>query len=80
MLQASGDVTLALLQAGLIVTYYACGHGLLRDAHLILATCLAIAQLIGLDFEEMSDPCDLDKERSACRWAIILLDRFVTVY
>ncbi|KAE9375214.1 hypothetical protein N431DRAFT_463313 [Stipitochalara longipes BDJ] len=75
MLQASGDATLELLQAGLIVTYYACGHGLLQDAHVTLATCLAIAQLIGLDFEGMSDPSELDNERSACWWAIILLDR-----
>lgn len=79
MLQASGEVTLELLQTGLLITYYACGHGLPREAHLTLATCVAIAQQMGcdFDFEEMSDLSDLHSERSVCRWAIVLLDRFV---
>lgn len=83
MLQVSKDGNLELLQAGLIITYYACGHGLLRDAHLILTICLAIAQQIGVDFETMSlseCACELEDERSACRGAIILLDRSVTIY
>jgi hypothetical protein len=78
MVQATGHVTLELLQAGLIIVYYACGHGLLLDAHVILSTCLAVAQLMGLDFEEISDPSELENELSACKWAIILLDRYTT--
>lgn len=79
MLQASGDATLELLQAGLIITYYACGHGLRRDAHMTLATCFAMAQLLDLEFEGMSNSSELDNESSPCRWAIILLDRFVVI-
>ncbi len=79
MLQAAGDATLELLQAGLLITYYACGHGLPREAHMTLATCVGIAQLIGLDFEVMKDLSGLDGERSACWLAIVLLDRFVNV-
>lgn len=77
MLQAFGAAALELLQAGLVVTYYACGHGIPREAHVTLMTCLAIAQLIGVDFEEMGDLSVPRDERSACRWAMVLLDRFV---
>lgn len=79
MIQASGDATLGLLQAGLILTYYACGHGLPREARMILSTCLAIAQLMGMDFENFSGNPDLGNESSSCCWAIVLLDRFVSI-
>ena len=48
MFQVAGKVMLELLQASLLITYYACGHGLPREAHATLATCVAIAQLMGL--------------------------------
>lgn len=77
MLRASGSATLELLQAGLLITYYACGHGLPRDAHMTLATCLTLARLMGFDFEEMKDRASPDDQHSVCRWAIVLLDRYV---
>jgi hypothetical protein len=77
MLRAAGKPTLELLQAGLLVTYYACGHGFPQEAYMILSTCVAIAQLMGLDFDATRKHSELDSECSACQWAIILLDRFV---
>jgi hypothetical protein len=77
MVQVSGEVTLPLLQAGLLITYYACGHGMPREAHVTLATCVAIAQLMGIDLEDMTDLSGPHDERSACQRAIVLLDRSV---
>jgi hypothetical protein len=77
LLQASKSQTLELLQAGLLITYYECGHGLPREAHMTLATCVTIARLMGLELDETSGrPC-VDDESLACQWAIILLDRYV---
>jgi hypothetical protein len=78
VLQASAGGTLELLRAGLIIAYYECGHGLPREAYITLATCVAIAQPLGLEFEDMNDQPGLDAERSACRWAILFLDRYAT--
>ncbi|KAF2865057.1 hypothetical protein BDV95DRAFT_266436 [Massariosphaeria phaeospora] len=78
MLRVSGGVTIELLQAGLLITYYACGHGLPQDAHLILATCATMARLMGFDFDAMDSSGALNDQRSACRWAIVLLDRFAS--
>ncbi|KAF2232699.1 hypothetical protein EV356DRAFT_504971 [Viridothelium virens] len=75
MLRASGDGTLELLQAGLLIAYYACGHGLPRDAHMTLAICVALGRLLGLDFEGMNEPAELDKQHLVCQWATVLLDR-----
>ncbi|KAL9087669.1 MAG: hypothetical protein Q9165_006593 [Trypethelium subeluteriae] len=79
MLRASDSGTLELLQAGLLVAYYACGHGLPRDAHMTLATCTALARLMGYDFEDMDEPVGLDKQHLICRRAIVLLDRTVAL-
>lgn len=79
MLRAAGKPTLELLQAGLLITYYACGHGFPQEAYMILSTCVAIARLVGLDFEATKKQTELDIECSACQWAIILLDRFVNI-
>ncbi|KAF2194385.1 hypothetical protein K469DRAFT_650145 [Zopfia rhizophila CBS 207.26] len=79
MLRATAGATLELLQAGLLITYYACGHGLPRDAYMTLATCVTIARLMGFDFEDTNDPPGLDSQHSVCRWAIVLLDRTVAL-
>ncbi|KUJ21699.1 uncharacterized protein LY89DRAFT_380697 [Mollisia scopiformis] len=79
VVQISGAVTLELLQAGLLITYYACGHGLPREAYVTLTTCVTIAQLIGFDFAEMSDNSLDQSEHSTCRWAVVLLDRMIAL-
>jgi hypothetical protein len=79
MLQISAGTTLELLQGGLLIAYYECGHGLPQEAHITLANCVTIARLMGLDFEEIGGgPCLT--EFSACWWAIVLLDRYVHVH
>lgn len=77
MLQATAGATLELLQVGIITAYYACGHGFSQDAHRILATCVTMARLMGFDFEDTNDPPCLDSQLSVCRWAIVLLDRYM---
>lgn len=80
MLKAAGKPTLELLQAGLLITYYACGHGLPQEAYMILSTCAAIAKMMGLDPEATNKQSGFDSEHAACRWAVVLLDRFVNIH
>ena len=80
VLRASIGATLKTLQAGLLITYYACGHGLPRDAHVTLATCVTVARLMGFDFEGSNYPASPNDPNSVCWWAMILLDRYVTAY
>lgn len=75
-IQTSRETSLEMLQAGLLITYYAIGHGMPRDAHITLTTCVAIARLIGVDFDAEVDQPGLGRELSACRWAAVLLDRY----
>jgi hypothetical protein len=77
MLQACGRPTLELLQAGLFITYYECGHSLPQEAHITLATCVTIARLMGLKLEGISNRLNFANGRSACQRAIILLDRYI---
>ncbi|KAI9712787.1 MAG: hypothetical protein M1820_001409 [Bogoriella megaspora] len=79
MLRTSGSAAVELIQAGLLIAYYACGHGLPRDAHMTLAICVTLARLIGVDFEETGNSTGLDDRRSVCRWVIVLLDRTVAM-
>ena len=78
ILVASEDATLQRIQAGLLITYYACGQRLPRDAHMILAICVAMARLMGINFEQITDTAGLDKQHAICRWAIVILDTCVT--
>ncbi len=75
-LQASEILVLETLQSGLLIAYYACGHGFSRDAHITLATCVTQARLMGLTLHEIRVGPSADTELSACKWAIVLIDRY----
>lgn len=77
MLQTANPGSLMSLQAGLLLAYYECGHGLLREAHVTLAACIAIARLLGMRFDGLDEDDEPGSEYCACRWGIVLLDRFV---
>lgn len=76
MLRVSDEAALETLHAGLMISYHECGHGLSVEAHITLMNCIAIARLIGIKFGETIPEEESTPERSACRWAVVLLDRF----
>jgi hypothetical protein len=73
--------SLAMLQAGLLIVTYACGHGLEKSSYVTLASCVALARVMGYDQDlagslnagqdDLADPTVL------CWSAIVLLDRCV---
>ncbi len=71
--------SLALLQAGILIVAYECGHGLLKSSYLTLATCVALARVMRLD-QDLSPALNAGREDLAdptvLSWsAIVLLDR-----
>ncbi|KIW04950.1 uncharacterized protein PV09_04115 [Verruconis gallopava] len=79
LLQASENASIELLQAGLLIAYYACGHGFPQDAHIVLANCLSIAQFQDIMIPTTRDESIDDVEKYACSWALILLDRTIAL-
>jgi hypothetical protein len=76
-LRASQTSSLALLHAGLMLVYYACGHAMPREAHVLLSTSAALARLLGADLERIELDASKDSELFGCAWAINQLDRLV---
>jgi hypothetical protein len=74
-LRASQHASQDLLHAGLMLAYYACGHAMPKDAHVILSTSAAIARLLGADLEHIEGDASEDSELFGCTWALNLLDR-----
>ncbi|KAF2802049.1 uncharacterized protein BDZ99DRAFT_577032 [Mytilinidion resinicola] len=74
VMQASENATLELLQTGLLIAVYSCGHGMAREAFMILSTCAAVVRL--LEAEKSLDNCGnyQDAELEACWGALALLD------
>lgn len=77
--QASESPTLELLQAGLLISYFSCGHGMLKDANITVSTCVTVGKLMSLDLTDTYDLAGPDRRFSTCRWAIILIDRYAFV-
>ena len=69
---------LDILQAGLLISVYECGHGLAQRAYATLGCCLTLSRMMSLDCESSLDgeQSDTHPISRAC-WAIILLDRYV---
>lgn len=71
--------SLALLQAGLLIVSYECGHGLERSSYLTLASCVALARVLGYD-QDLAPALNAGQEDLAdpevlCWGAIVLMDR-----
>ncbi|KAI1272535.1 hypothetical protein F5Y07DRAFT_379423 [Xylaria sp. FL0933] len=70
--------SVALLQAGLLITLYECTHGLWDVAYLSLANCIALSQLAGLSYTDGFSSRG-DSYGRACAWAAVLLDRMMSL-
>jgi hypothetical protein len=78
MLLATSDPTLDHVHAGLLIAYYACGHGLLRDAHMTLTVCSTIVRMLGFSLKDASR--EGNRMDADCLWALVLLDRYAHIY
>lgn len=86
ILQSSPSIsTRTLLQCGIILTTYACGHGLGKEAYETLTICIGLIRRLSMDGyaatgarhsrgQESYDQLELD----LCWSGIILLDRYAT--
>ena len=75
MVRVAESTSLTMLQVGLLLVYYACGHGLSKDAHIILTTCVGLARLLHIDVDSAFIADGTCNQIIACRWALVLLDR-----
>ncbi|KAL7949435.1 hypothetical protein V8C42DRAFT_212200 [Trichoderma barbatum] len=87
ILQSSSDISArTLLQCGIILTTYACGHGLSRDAYETLTLCIGLIRRLSIDDYAVTEPEKganhnrYDQlELDLCWSGIILLDRTIAL-
>ncbi|TFA99113.1 hypothetical protein CCMA1212_009203 [Trichoderma ghanense] len=72
---------LAKLQAGLLLTTYECGHGMVVEASLTLATCLGLVRQLDMSALQSSatGKAPYNSSRNLCWAAIVFLDRAITL-
>ena len=82
--EATGILTLQLLQAKLFVCFYELGHGIYPAAYLSVGACARYGMALGIDSTNealqsnyATDPMDLEEMRR-CWWAVVILDRSET--
>lgn len=82
LLEASGFLSVRVLQARLLVCFYEVGHAIDTAASISIAGCGRIVQALGLDRKGFQEVGGLDEEglmgseqEKRVRWATILLDR-----
>ncbi|CAH0025139.1 unnamed protein product [Clonostachys rhizophaga] len=74
---------LSLLQAGILIATYECGHGLARQSYLTLSSCVAMARLLRIDQDLASQlnvgPEDAPDPKVLCWSAIVIIDRLIAL-
>ena len=75
--QTSGEVSLELFRAGMLVAVYECGHGMAAQAFVTLSACVALLDLIKLDMRKPSHDMLSEEIVSSLNAAIIMLDRMI---
>ncbi|VUC24190.1 unnamed protein product [Clonostachys rosea] len=74
---------LSLLQAGILIATYECGHGLAKSSYLTLSSCVAMARLMridqGLASQLNAGPEDAPDPQVLCWSAIVMLDRLIAL-
>lgn len=82
LLEASGFLSVRVLQAKLLVCFYEVGHAIETAASISIAGCGRIVQALGLGRKGFQEVGGLDEEvlmgneeKKRVRWATILLDR-----
>lgn len=74
--QTDGDTYLEFIQTTMVLAIYECAHGMVRQAHVTLSSCVAMTTLL-----DLGTPQQLDAEDTLIplHVAILVLDRYVTI-
>lgn len=75
--QTSGEVSLELFRAGMLLAVYECGHGMAKQAFVTLSSCVALFDLIKLDIRKPDTGICSEEMMSSLNAAIIMLDRMI---
>ncbi|PNP43648.1 hypothetical protein TGAMA5MH_04620 [Trichoderma gamsii] len=83
-LEVEGSFSLLVLQAGILVALYELGHGIYPAAFLSIGQCARYAHTLGLNTGHMVPATKVltlveVEERRRVWWAIVILDRFVSI-
>ncbi|PVH76679.1 hypothetical protein DL98DRAFT_550977 [Cadophora sp. DSE1049] len=84
--EQSGVLSIAVLQAGVLITLYELGQAIYPDAYLSIGTCARYAHALGIGVSEHGGTqmrnvltlVELEESRRVW-WAIVILDRFVSI-
>jgi hypothetical protein len=78
--ELAGIVTLQLLQAWTLISFYAMGHAIYPSAYLSIGTCARYATALGLHAHKSFDPhmpyMEIEEKRRTW-WVIVILDRYM---
>ncbi|MCJ1265250.1 hypothetical protein MMC22_005125 [Lobaria immixta] len=83
--ESAGILTLQILQAILLVTIYEIGHGIYPAAYITIGTCARYGTALGIDRQKPSENGSPSlseveqEERRRVWWAIVILDRFMSI-
>jgi len=81
--EQTGILSLAVVQAGVLISLYELGQGIYPDAYLSIAACARYAYVLGIGISEHDGTqtrksltqVEMDESRRAW-WAIVILDRY----
>lgn len=81
-LEAAGNLSIRVIQAGILITLYEFGHCIYPAAYISIGTCARHAIALEIDKDIKQDtttglPADNVEERRRVWWAILILDRYV---
>lgn len=79
-LERSGNISLMVLQAGVLIALYEMGHGLYPEAYFSVSQCARYGTALGIDKSIVSNgvaSANWSNLEEACRvwWSILVLDR-----
>nr|UYO77232.1 ACN38 regulatory protein [Trichoderma psychrophilum] len=83
-LEVQDSFSILVLQAGLLVALYELGHGIYPAAYLSIGTCARYAHALGISVSRTVPTTRVltlveVEERRRVWWAIVILDRFVSI-
>ncbi|KGO43636.1 Transcription factor, fungi [Penicillium expansum] len=83
-LKVEGSFSILVLQAGILVALYELGHGIYPAAFLSIGTCARYAHALGINVSRTVPTRRVltlveVEERRRVWWAIVILDRFVSI-
>ncbi|KAM0250774.1 hypothetical protein ACHAP5_001991 [Fusarium lateritium] len=81
-LELGGVVSMAVLQAAILITFYELGHGIFPSAYMSVGICVRYGAVLGIEPRSttsanvLSERWVEEEERIRIWWALLLLDRF----